>query len=133
MKKKWCAKISKWNGYSPKPRKNQKIISRVIRAKLLDELASKASKSRYNAIELVETGGHSHRDPAGFFTKLFLERIEFYKTLAATKTLLKKHSSQNVILSCAAIIKPEHPDISSQLEQLFPAVRARGIPTKESS
>jgi hypothetical protein len=117
MIKKWTAKISTWNGSAPKPRKNQIVRSREIRAKLLDDLARKLSRTKYKAVELTSAGGH--HDAGGYWTKKLVERVEFHRTLTATKKLLKKHTANNVILACAAAIAEQQPELAKALQNFF--------------
>ncbi|MCI0618652.1 hypothetical protein L0244_37215 [bacterium] len=71
--KKWVARILWWHGKNPKPRKNQTVTSRLIKAKTIEELAKKITHARKRSWQLIESGGR--QDPGGYFTKLLENKI----------------------------------------------------------
>lgn len=72
--KRWIARILWWRGKNPKPRKNQHVSSRLIKAKSIEDLAKKITRARKRSWELLETGGR--QDPGRYFTKLLETQIE---------------------------------------------------------
>lgn len=72
-RKKWAARILWWRGKNLKPRKNQLVSSRVIKAKTIEDLAKKLARARKRSWQLIETGGR--QDPGGYFTRLLEKKI----------------------------------------------------------
>lgn len=78
-RKKWAARILWWRGKNPKPRKNQTVSSRLIKAKTIEELAKKIARARKRSWQLIESGGR--QDPGSYFTRLLEKKItELSKT-----------------------------------------------------
>jgi hypothetical protein len=71
--KKWMARIHWWRGKISKPRKNQIVSSRIIKAKTIEDLARKLAGARKRSWQLIESGGR--QDPGCYFTKLLEKKM----------------------------------------------------------